>query len=257
MTADDVFRYYRAYKFFYAGKTATDFEKYARIKCPPLIDQKDRHFYYRLSQKLNDDTIHGLFISEFFYHPNAYIASLASPEALTAAMVFTSRAQNGDTLIQSDLYNLKKRLKCEACFGSGRWYDAGIGEVECPECDGTGTDILTWLYGDPIAGGSLPPVIQDLIAGDLPLDLACMLLLVSQKDLGYQWVTTLPPDDSGLGTGPWVDRLKKADRLLSFVRPTWRLTAQRISKEFWHTLADELSTLSFAPPATQAEASLF
>jgi hypothetical protein len=256
MTADDVFRYYRAYKFFYSAKNTSDFEKYTRIKCPPLIEQRDRHFFYRLSQKLNDDTIHGLFIFGFFYHPNAYIAELATPEARLSALVFASRAQNGDTLIQSDLYDLKKRLKCDECHGSGkaRGGEAGGDTFECGNCEGTGTDILTWLYGGE---GSLPPCVQDLIAGDLPLDLACMLLLVSQKDLGYQWLATLPVDDSGLGTGPWVNRLKKADRLLSFVRPAWRLTAQRVSKEFWHTLADELSTSSFAPFTAQTEASLF
>ena len=221
MTPETVLCYYRAYKFFYKAKAPTDLEKYVNIPVPSLFSQHDRHFYYRISQKLNDDTIHALFIGGFFYQPDAYIAALATPEAFEKAMLFAGRAENGDTLLQHDLYELRKT-----------------------------PDIKAWLYG---TGHSMPPVIQDLIAGDFPIDLACILLLVSQPDLDYHWLRDIPTDDTGLGTGPWVDRLKKADRLISFVRPAWRLTAQRISKEFWHSLGIP----SLAPVRPHVESSLF
>jgi hypothetical protein len=235
MTAEQVFIYYRAYKFFYKAKAPTDFEKYTAIKCPPLIEQKDRQFFHRIANRLSQDTVHALFISSFFYQPNAYIANIATPDAFEKAMLFAGRWQNADTLLEHNLYQLKKRFVDDTVDGL-------TPILEYP------TD---WLYGK--GGTTLPPVIQDVIAGDLPLDLACILLLVSQPDLKYHWLQDIPPDDSGLGTGPWVDRLKKADRLISFVRPAWRLTAQRLSKEFWHSL----NLPSLAPAVTSVESSLF
>jgi hypothetical protein len=234
MTADQVFVLYRAYKFFYKAKAPTDLETYTEIRCPPLIDQRDRHFFYRIAQRLNDDTIHALFITSNFYNPGAYISAIATPDAFEQAMVFASRGQNGATLLRHDLYELKKRF-------IGEYVDGVAPILEY---------VTDWLYG---INAIIPPVIQDVVARDLPLDLACLLLLVSQKDLGYQWLRDTLPDDSGLGSGPWIDRLKKADRLISFIRPGWRQTAQTLSAEFWHSLGVPI-TPAVRP---QPEASLF
>ena len=236
MTADQVFKYYRAYKFFYAG-TYNDLQRYANIKCPPLLNQKDRQFYYRIARTLNDTSIHALFTTGFFFKPRAHISDLASRDAWSTALTFASRAENGETLFQADLYELKKHLSSIS-------------------------DIDAWLYGESDNGKRvlIPGCIQDVITGFLPLDIACLVLLIPQTDLNYHWLDTIELGngddgwgDMGLGAMPWVDRLKKLDQLLNIQRPLWRLTTHRLAKDFWHSFG--LQTL--APTPVHTEPSLF
>jgi hypothetical protein len=218
MTAEQVFRFYRAYKFFYNG-TYNDLQRYANIKCPPLLEQRDRQFYYRISQRLNDATVHALFTQGFFHNPSAHVSALATPETLKAAMLFAGRAENGNTLITHDLYELRKQLTSQL----------------------TPVDIDSWLYGEGENGNraSMPGCLQQVISGELPLDIACLLLLIPQPDLQLNWLvdmTRVAPDDMGLGSGPWRDRLIKLDQLLRYHRPTWRLDSHHFAQEFWHSL---------------------
>ncbi len=255
MTAEHVFKFYRAYKFFYAGKSH-ELEKYASIKCPALIEQRDRSFYYRISQRLNDPTIHALFTCGFFYNPRAHVSALATPDAMSAAMVFAGRSENGNTLIAHDLYELHKKFtdKCTGCGGTGRTDNHVTGEVECGDCDGGGRtllDIDAWLYGerDGNSRALLPECIQQVISGELPLDLACLLLLIPQPARHYDWLNDMEiesPDDMGLGARPWMERLIKADQLLRLQRPTWRLDSRHFASEFWETLG----LASLAPART-------
>jgi hypothetical protein len=236
MTPESVFSLYRAYKFYYSGKHL-DFDRYINIRIPPLIQQRERQFYYRIAQRLNDTTVHALFTVGFFFAPKAHVTALATPDAFSAALSFAGRTENGDTLLQHDLYELKKRLT-DNTAGSNYF----------------GVDLAAWLYGEP--GELIPTCVQDIINGDLPLDVACMLLLVPQPSMSYNWPVAMAahPDDAGLGASPWIDRLKKVDQLLRLHRPLWRQTAHRLSKEFWHSLASP----SLAPPTTpQPESALF
>src|SRR5690606_30231432 len=110
MTAEQVFKYYRIYKLYYQGKF--DIKKYGgHIRTPPLIQQPDRRFYWRIAQKLDDAQIHALFTTGFFYNPSAYVADLATQQAFSAAIQFASRAENGRPLLEADLYALQKRLR--------------------------------------------------------------------------------------------------------------------------------------------------
>ncbi len=236
MTAEHVFRFYRAYKFFYRPGGYNDLNRYAAITCPPLINQRERQFYYRIAQQLNDTTVHALYTYGFFFNPGAHISILATPDAFSSALVFAGRGENGTTLLQHDLYELRKRF---------------VGE----RVDGV-TPILEWvpdwLYADD--GNIMPPCVQEIISGELPLDLAALLLLIPQPDLHHQWTANMSKDDMGLGSGPWIDRLKKLDLLLRANRPGWRIQSHQLASEFWHSL--NLPTL--APrPVPPSEASLF
>lgn len=232
MTASHVFKFYRAYKFFFGGKHF-DITRYENIPCPPLIEQRDRSFYYRISQRVNDATVHALFTIGFFFNPRAHVSTLATPENFSAALAFAGRAENGTTQLTHDLYELAKRFN-------------------------TYESIDVWLYGEKDNGhrALIPPCIQEVISGELPLDLACLLLLIPQPDLSYHWLNSieLDSDDMGLGVIPWSDRLQKVDQLLRVHRPMWRLHSQQIAKAFWHSFA-----LSSLAPSTlpRPEASLF
>ena len=230
MTPENVFRLYRAYKFFYNGNH-NDFQRYINIKCPPLLDQKDRQFYYRLSQKLSDSCLHSLFNIGFFHNPKAYVSTLVTPEALTAAAVFAGRMENGEPLLKADLYELKKRLSSIS-------------------------DIDVWLYGEHDSTGKramMPGCLQDVINEELPVDLACLLLLIPQPDLSYNWLMDITPDELSLGSGPWIDRLKKIDQLIHLHRPDWRMMSYQLAKEFWHSF----SISSLAPRKYLPEPALF
>lgn len=204
MTAEQVFKLYRAYKFYYSGNY--DFKKYGgNINAPPLLQQRDRQFYYRIAQKLNDEQIHGLFTSGFFFKPKAYVSDFATPDALNVALTFASRAENGRTLLEHDLYELEKTHA---------------------------NDMQDWLFTD----AAVPACMQDVISGSLPLDLACLLLLIPMKHHDYQWTKyweARPEASLGLGVQPWIDRLKKVDQLIVMQRPGWRLLAFGLAKEFW------------------------
>lgn len=231
MTAERVFKLYRAYKFFYASKYTEHnaLGRYENITCPPLIQQRDRQFYWRISQKLNDATVHALFTVGFFFQPTAHVSTLTTPDAFSAALSFAGRAENGETLLQHDLYDL------------GRPYQE----------PGDDKDALlqTWLYS-----GTTPECIRQLITGDLPIDIACILLLVPQPDLHFDWAKTMDArDDMGLGASVWLDRLKKVNQLLEDQRPDWRGTAARLSTEFWHSLDADIMPLKRRRP----EPSLF
>lgn len=240
MTAEEVFKLYRAYKFFYSGKHL-DFDRYVNIKIPPLIQQRERQFYYRIAQRLNDATVHALFTVGFFFAPKAHVSTLATPDAFAAALSFAGRAENGDTLLQHDLYELKKRF---------------VDHATCQCTTGLQVDLAAWLYGEP--GELIPTCVQDIINGDLPLDIACMLLLVPQPSMSYNWPETMAthPDDAGLGASPWIDRLKKVDQLLRLHRPLWRLTAHRLSTEFWGTINPSGRLDSLAPSVHTTESML-
>jgi hypothetical protein len=236
MTAEAVFKFYRAYKFFYRPGGYNDLARYAAITCPPLIQQRERQFYYRISQQLNDSTIHALYTYGFFFNPGAHVSALATPDAFSAALSFAGRAENGTTLLQHDLYELKKRL-------SSGLVSAGID---------------TWLYGELDSTGNrpmMPPCVQDIISKDLPLDIAALVLLIPQKDLDLHWGMEMwRENDMGLGAQLWIDRLKKLDLLLRANRPGWRMQSHELARDFWHAF----DLLSLAPlRGARPEASLF
>lgn len=225
MTAENVFRFYRAYKFYYQGKY--DLMKYGpAMKSPPLINQADRRFYYRISQKLADEQIHGLFTVAFFHHPNAYVADLVSPDALQAGMQFAARAENGRTLLEHDCYTLRKHLAT--------------------------VNLDEWLYGEWMGTQrvAIPECLQMVINGELPLDLAAILLLVPRKELDYHWTAQF--SDGALGAGEWIGRLKCADQLIRLQRPGWRQLAWSVSEQFW----TELAIPSLAPEHRRVQTTL-
>src|SRR3954471_22535611 len=98
MTAEQVFKYYRSYKLYYAGRY--DFQKYhGGLKMPLLIKQQDRSFYYKVAQKLPDHQIHSLFAQGFFFNPRAHISEFVSPDRQSESLKFASRAENGPELL--------------------------------------------------------------------------------------------------------------------------------------------------------------
>jgi hypothetical protein len=232
MTAETAFKFYRAYKLFYQG--AYDFKKYGgNIKVAPLIKQADRRFYYRISQKLNDAQVHALYTAGFFFQPRAYVSQLVTEDALRAAVVFASRAENGRPLLEADLYTLAKHLRTE--------------------------DLDGWLYGEQDTHGersTMPGSLQAVINGELPLDVACLVLLIPQPALGYEWTKYWQSrPDAGFGLGPsvWIDRLLKLDQLLRLQRPGWRMLTHDLARQFW----TELHVKSLVPVSQTPATSLF
>jgi hypothetical protein len=223
MTAERVFRLYRAYKFFYSG--SYDITKYSgELKSPPLIQQHDRQYFHRIAHKLQDAHIHALFTIGFFFKPKGYVSDFTTPAAYQSALAFAGRAENGEQLITADLYELRKRL--------------------------AENDLMNWLYA---VDGSMPGCVGDIISGTLPLDIAAMVLLIPFPDLGLDWTgywQTQP--DLGLGPHPWIERLQKLDQLLRLHRPGWRMTAHRYAADFWNAFEHHL-----APPYQPAPASVF
>lgn len=116
MTAEHVFMYAKSYRMYFAGDSY-DFMKYrGHIKTPPLLSQRDRQFYYRLSTKLNDEQIHATFLMTYFYKPTVYIADVCTPENMDAGIRFASRAENGVTLFAHELYDLRKSIPHEDLY---------------------------------------------------------------------------------------------------------------------------------------------
>lgn len=231
MTAERVFKLYRAYKFFYDGKF--DFAKYrGNLTCPPLDQQRDRQYYHRLANKLTDTAIHAMFTYGFFFKPQAHVSEFVSPEQLTEALVLSGRAENGHPLLQADIYTIHKRLPADKLDD---WLYGAIGK----------TGLRDWM----------PGCLSDVIGKRMPLDLACMVLLIPQEDRHYDWTTYWehhPAATMPLGPFPWIDRLKKLDQLFNVQRPAWRHTSHHFAKTFWSAY-----TGSLAPQVLQQEVSLF
>jgi hypothetical protein len=226
MTAEQVFRLYRAYKFFYSG----DQPNFGALRHPVFAKQRDRQFYYRLAQKAGDAQIHALFMAGFFYHPHAYVADLVTPEAQMAALRFANRTENGTTLLEHELHDLKKRLPA---------------------------DLQGWLYGLDEYGkvlSAVPSCLHYVVTGELAADLACLLLLIPQRHLQYDWPAFWASQpDSGLGSHQLIDRLKKLDQLFNMHRLSWRLTTHTLARQFW----TELGVDSLAPILAERQPSLF
>lgn len=229
MTAETVFKFYRAYKLFFAGNY--DFRKYGgHVKTGPLLNQPERRFYYRISQKLNDAQVHALFTTSFFHKPDAHVSSLVSPDAFSRAVAFASRAENGRTLLEHELYDLRKRLQ--------------------------DVDLDVWLYGEHMgpARTSIPECLQEVISGQLPLDLAALLFLIPQPALQYHWKAFFSsPTAMNFGPGPWITSLGRVDTLLQLQRTSWRITSHALAKDFWTSL----NVPSLAPKDLVQEPTLF
>lgn len=227
MNAEQVFKFCRAYKMFYQGKF--DFKNYggrAAIFTPPLINQPERRHYYRISQKLNDDQIHALFTIGYFRNPRAYVTDLSTPEALTEALAFSARGENGRHVLESDLYELSKRLK--------------------------DLDVDDWLYGEKIDGtrATVPGCVQDIEAGTLSPDVACLVLLIPQPDKGYQWFKYMTDRPDLLGDSARAQRLLYLDRLLKAHRTGWRGMTHELAKNFWAQFEQPLSPAPVNTPAS-------
>jgi hypothetical protein len=231
MTAENVFKWARVYRLYYAGKY--DFKKYkGGMKMPPLIKQPDRVYYYKIAGRLTDAQIHALFLVGFFHNPSAHISDLATPKATAAAVEFCSRGEGGQTVQEHTLYDLSKQL--------------------------AGKDLDAWLYGEWIGKerASMPECVQSVIKGELPLDTAALLLLIPQPEFGYNWMEHFADvEDSGLGLGPWLQRLKRMDQLLVAQRPGWRMLAFHCSGAFWKAIAESHGTLQ--PKGNSAPNALF
>lgn len=230
MTAEQVFKWSRVYRLYYAGKY--DFKKYkGGMKMPPLIKQPDRVYYYKIAGRLTDAQIHALFLVGFFFAPTAHISALASPKAIEAGVEFASRGENGRVIMEHTLYDLSKQLAT--------------------------TDLDQWLYGEWVDDerASMPECMQDIMSGKLPLDVAACLLLIPQSQFGYNWTEHFKPvEDMGLGIGPWIQRLRRLDYLLPAQRPGWRMLAHELSTAFWTAMARQSS---LRPVERQTPAGLF
>jgi hypothetical protein len=232
MTSEQVFKLYRGYKFYYAGTVRFDHGQPV-LRHPPFIDQPDRQFYYRLSVKMSDDAIHALFATAFFFDPTLHASKLVSPEMQKLGLYYAARAENGTTLYRHELYELAKQLS-------------------------TAEDIDAWLYGEREGHirADMPGCLQAVISGELALDLACMLLLVSQPHLDYNWPAYWSHRTScsiGLGPHEWITRLSKLDQLFNMQRSGWRATTHELADEFWNTRGRPLAPL----PTTDSVHALF
>ncbi len=230
MTPEQVFMYAKSYRLYFSTE-GYDFIKYkGHVSTPPLIKQRDRQFYYRLSTKLSDTQIHAALLLTYFFKPKAYIADVVAPDILQDGMAFASRAENGTSTLGNELYALRKKL-----------LPAHVDE---------------WLYGAFLdeQRASLPTCIEGIISRELMVDLACVLLLIPQSAHGYHWSQyweQREPGGSAFGVRPWLTRLRKADQLLNWQRPAWRQYTHKLSKMFWASYQG----LSLAP--RQEEPQLF
>jgi hypothetical protein len=213
VTAENVFRFSRAYQLYYQGRF--DFQKYkGRFPAPPLIKQKDRRFYHKIAQQLADPEVHALFTIGYFYDPKIYIATLTQREWTQSAVAFAARWQNGRPFYEAELYNLAKQMEDR--------------------------DVIKWLY-EP----AIPECMQEAFGGEMALDTACMIMLIPQKQLGYNWAAYWSNQkDGGLGVTPLLERLKKADQLLYAQRPGWRVLSHSLMEYFWK----EINKTSLTPP---------
>lgn len=231
MNAETVYKFYHGYKLFYQGRY--DFRKYnwSLPNLPPLSKQPDRHFYSRIAQRLSDAEVHALFTVGFFFKVDAYIADLATPDGYSAAMEFVASAQNGRKQLEADLYALSKVLEHR--------------------------DLDTWLYGDVVDGKRtmVPECLQMVVDRELPLDVAALLLLIPQPSLSYDWFMEMQSRPVSMAFGPisTPHKLQRADRLINFSRPGWRLLSQQVAAEFWKSTG----VTSLAPIAVETKPSLF
>lgn len=212
MTPEQVFMYAKSYRLYFSGESY-DFIKYkGHVSTPPLITQRDRQFYYRLSTKLTDAQIHATFLLTYFFKPKAYIADVVAPDVIQAGIAFASRAENGTSTLGNELYTLRRHL--------------------------LPTHVDEWLYGAFIDAhrAALPTCVEALISRELQIDLACVLLLIPQSAQGYHWFQyweQREPVGSTFGVRPWLSRLRKADQLLNWQRPAWRQYTHTLSEMFW------------------------
>ena len=222
MTAEDVCMYAKSYRLYFRSESH-DFIKYhGYITTTPLIKHRDRQYYYRLANKLNDEQIHATLLLAFFFNPSGYIVDACTPEALSAGIAFAARAENGPTVFKHDLYALRKAL---------------------PK-----TALDDWFYGAFIDGTreTMPGCIGSIIRKELPLDLAAMLLLVPHAELNYAWAAYWEhrePVGSMFGVRPWLSALRKADQLINWRRPGWRRIAHTYSRGFWGSYQQSLGPL--------------
>lgn len=233
MNAEQVSRFYRAYKAFYGTSGYDIFKYHGRIRTPPLIEQPERRFYYRIAQKLSDSQIHALFALGFFFQPKAYVAELATEDAFRAAVAFASRGENGRPLLERDIYAWIQHMRT--------------------------VDVDAWLYGQRMTGMTrsiMPDCLQEVIQGHLAVDIACLLLLIPQPQYQFNWCeywAHRPEGITGLGAAPWIDRLKKLDRIIRAMRPGWRMMSHELAKHAWASLPIQ----SLAPTAVPQEDTLF
>lgn len=235
MTAEQVFKYYRVYRLYFSGNYDITKFKGNLKNIGPLIQQPERRFYYRLAQKLTDAQIHSLFTYQFFCNPRAYITNIATQEAMQKAIAHASRAENGRPLLEADLYELRKHLKDE--------------------------NVDEWLYGEVLGSqrAHVPGCLQDLAAGRLALDVACMLLLIPQPDLHYHWTEHRKKMPVNLAFGPLAvtERLQKVDKLFWMHRTGWRTLSHELAKTFWLELCEQNGLTTLAPMKVESEAGLF
>lgn len=212
MTTEEAIKYGKAYKLYFSTESY-DYAKYrGEIRTGPLLQQRDRSLYYRLSRKLNDAQIHATLLHTYFYNPHAYITDALTPQAIDAGIALASRAELGERRLAMDLYDLRKRLTPQL--------------------------IEPWLYA-PMMGherAGLPGSIEELLARALPLDLACLLLLIPQNGQQFveHWIAHEPANAS-FGVRPWLTRLQKADQIFYLYRPNWRSMTHKLSALFWNS----------------------
>lgn len=214
--------------FFFSGNY--NFRKYkGRLTPVPLHTRPERQFCHRIANKLNDTQIHALFLTEFFYEPDAFISSLVGLNIFRRAVAFDARRENGETKFDHDLYELRKTLQ--------------------------DVDLDTWLYGEFVGPqrSAIPPCLQDVIERKIPLDIACLLFLIPQPDLGFDWKRFHLQHVNDFGPAPWILRLRKVDQLLQQQRGDWRSMTHRLAKTFWTSL----DCPSLAPVAPVRSTSLF
>jgi hypothetical protein len=227
VTAETAFKFYRVYRLFFQGRY--DLVRYkGSMKMPPLIQQRDRVFYHKIANKLNDVQVHALYSIIFFHNPTAYVTDCVTPEAFSAAVAFAARAESGRTLLDAECYELKKTLQ--------------------------GVNLDDWLYGEKIEGvrTSMPECMQMVISKALSPDLAAILLLVPQKAQEYEWVKWhRAQPGAGLGVQAWITRLQALDQLVKLARTGWRSMAWDISEKFWKDFGN------LAPVVQSVPASLF
>lgn len=211
MTAEQVYKISKAYRLYFTADY--DIFKYRwNVKTGPFMQEPRRQFYYRLANRLSDTQIHATLTVAHFFKPEIYITDIVNQEHLDAGVLFDSRRENGMQLYCNDLYTLRNTVK--------------------------GKDLDAWLYGAFIDGerSSVPGCLTDILNRSLPLDLACLLLLVPRPESDYNWIKyweQREPSVTSFGVRPWIERLMKVDRLLQEQRINWRGTAHKLSKTFW------------------------
>ena len=150
--------YSKSYRLYFSSE-GYDFMKYkGHVSTPKLITQRDRQFYYRLATKLSDAQIHAAFLQAYFFKPTAYVSDVATPTAIQAGIEFASRAEHGTSVLGRDLYTLRKAI--------------------------APADLDQWLYGAFFDGfrATLPVCIEELVGRTLPVDVACLLLLIPRTE---------------------------------------------------------------------------